>query len=304
MQENYLAKWLANELTEEELELFKKSPEYESYVKLKKASASLKAPDFDSSRVLRAVEARKDKKETKVISIAKHPKLYRYAAAIVILVATSYFYISTLDDKVSTQYAEREQVVLPDQSEIILNADSEISYSKKDWSRKRKIALEGEAFFKVAKGKKFTVHTSQGQVAVLGTQFNVENRKDFFEVSCYEGLVQVSYKGEKIELPAGSSLVVINGSITHTEVPKNASPSWLLNESTFKSIPLLYVLDELERQYDLEISTQNIDLNQAFTGSFSNTSLNLALQSISTPYQIAYSLEGNKVLFYAESATK
>jgi hypothetical protein len=74
------------------------------------------------------------------------------------------------------------------------------------------------------------------------------------------------------------------------------------NESTFKSIPLNYVLDEFERQYNIEVKTQNVNLEQLFTGSFSNTNINLALQSISTPSQIKFKLEGNNVLFYAENA--
>ncbi len=304
MQENYLAKWLTDELTEEELALFMKSPEYASYEKLKNTAASLQAPEFDSNRALEAIEAKKKKSEVKVVSLNPYRKLYRYAAAIIVLFAASYFYINTLDDTVSTQYAEREHVFLPDASEVILNAATEISYSEKNWEKERKINLKGEAFFKVAKGRKFTVNTTQGQVMVLGTQFNVENRGDFFEVSCYEGLVQVMFKDQTIKLPAGSSFLVMDGNITHTEVPKNTTPSWMMDESSFKSIPLRFVLAELERQYNLEISTENIDLNQSFTGSFSNTNLNLALQSISTPYQIAYTKQGDKVLFYVESASK
>lgn len=304
MQENYLAKWLANELTEEELALFKQSPEYPSYEKLKKTSSTLQAPHFDANKALHAIEARKAKGQSKVFSLHTFKKVYRYAAVILVLVAASYFYVTNTKDSITTEYAQREQLLLPDMSEIQLNAASEISYSKKNWAEERNIELNGEAFFKVAKGKKFTVSTAQGQVVVLGTQFNVEDREDFFEVSCYEGLVRVHFDEKNYELPAGSSFMVINGKITHSEVQKNASPSWLLDESTFKSIPLRYVLRELERQYNLEISTENLDLNQAFTGSFSNTNLNLALKSISTPYQIAYSLQGNKVLFYAEGASK
>ena len=76
----------------------------------------------------------------------------------------------------------------------------------------------------MAKGRKFTVNTTQGQVMVLGTQFNVENRGNFFEVSCYEGLVQVMFKDQTIKLPAGSSFLVMDGNITHTEVPKKYNP--------------------------------------------------------------------------------
>jgi ferric-dicitrate binding protein FerR (iron transport regulator) len=229
-------------------------------------------------------------------------KLWRVAAAIAVIFVASYFYISTLDESVSTQYAERSEVRLPDNSEIILNADSRITYSEKNWDKERNISLRGEAFFKVAKGQKFTVATNDGLVTVLGTQFNVENRKGFFEVTCYEGLVSVIFNGEETKLPAGNSFIAINGSVLKTESPVNTTPSWMSNESTFKSIPLNYVLDEFERQYDVKIKTQNVNLEQLFTGSFSNTNINLALQSISTPSQIKYELEGNNVLFYAENA--
>ena len=78
-------------------------------------------------------------------------------------------------------------------------------------------------------------------------------------------------------------------------------PSWMTNESSFKSIPLKYVLAEFERQYNMVVKTQNIDVEQLFTGTFSNTDINLALESISTPSQIRYTLGDDNVLFYAEN---
>lgn len=302
MQENYLAKWLNNDLSEEELAAFKKSAEYASYEKLMQVSGTLEAPDFDIDKALNDFKNNQLQKDVKVIKMNPMRKLWRVAAAIAVIFAASYFYISTLDESVSTQYAERNEVRLPDNSEIILNADSRITYSEKNWDKERNISLQGEAFFKVAKGQKFTVATNDGLVTVLGTQFNVENRKGFFEVSCYEGLVSVIFNGKETKLPAGNSFIAINGNVLKTETPVNATPSWMSNESTFKSIPLNYVLDEFERQYNIEVKTQNVNLEQLFTGSFSNTNINLALQSISTPSQIKYELEGNNVLFYAENA--
>jgi len=301
MQENYLAKWLNNDLSEEELAEFKKSDEYASYKKLVDAGGSLKAPEFDTDKAFNDFK-NNQKKEIKVIPMNPMRKLWRIAAAIAVIFVASYFYIATLDESVSTQYAERSEVTLPDNSEIILNADSRITYSEKNWSKERNISLEGEAFFKVAKGQKFTVATKDGLVTVLGTQFNVENRRGFFEVTCYEGLVSVTYNGKKTKLPAGNSFVAIDGVVSKSESPVNTTPSWMNNESTFKSIPLNYVLDEFERQYNIEVKTQNVNLEQLFTGSFSNTNINLALQSISTPSQIKFKLEGNNVLFYAENA--
>lgn len=302
MKENYLAKWLNNELTEAELTEFEKTAEYATYKKILDVSSDLEAPKYDVEKALEDLRNNRPEKEVRVIRMSPMKKVLRIAAAIAVIFAVSYFYLNSLDVTITTQYAERTEVTLPDASEIILNAASEISYSEKQWNKDRNVNLEGEAFFKVAKGKKFTVATENGLVTVLGTQFNVENRKDFFEVTCYEGLVSVTYNGAETKLPAGTSFVVVNGEIQQPEAPDSMVPSWMNNESSFKSIPLAFVLDEFERQFNIAVETKNIDLDQLFTGTFSNTNVNLALQSISTPSQIKFKLEENKVLIYAENA--
>ncbi|PXX25189.1 FecR family protein [Arenibacter sp. ARW7G5Y1] len=301
MQENYLAKWLNNELTQEELVKFKETEEYASYIKLREATNNLAAPDFNMAKAWDDLNKHKASTKKKVINLNPYKKYLGIAAAITLIIVASFLYYGNLNEEISTQYAKRTEILLPDASEVRLNADSQISYSKKNWTKKRDIALNGEAYFKVAKGKRFTVTTEQGTVTVLGTQFNVENRKGYFEVACYEGLVSVVYNKQEIKLPAGNSLVVINGELQALKIPNTKEPSWIRNESSFKSIPLKFVLDEFQRQFSIEVSTKNIDTNQLFTGSFSNTDKELALQSISTPSQIMYKLEGNKVLFYAET---
>lgn len=304
MQENYLAKWLNNELSEEELTTFQSTEAYASYQKLLEVSNSLTPPAFDVESALTALNERKDKKtqRAKVIPLFTIKRLMRIAAALAILLVGSFMYFNSLDENVSTKYAERKEIILPDDSRLTLNADSKISYNEKAWNKKRNISLDGEAFFKVAKGKRFTVTTRDGLVAVLGTHFNVENRDGFFEVTCYEGLVSVTYNAKETKLPAGISFMVVNGVVQENDLPQVANPSWIDNESSFKSIPLQFVFAELERQFNIGIETHGVDLNQLFTGTFSNTNVNLALQSISVPSHLQYELEGNKVLFYAQSA--
>ncbi|MBM1106151.1 FecR family protein [Aurantibacter crassamenti] len=301
MQENHLAKWLNNELSEEELIVFRQSEEYKSYQKIVAATDNLKSPDFNVDKALLDFQSRTKATEPKVIAMRPYKKFFKVAAAIALLLAASYFYVNTLGQNITTQFAENKEITLPDNSEIVLNADSNISYDEKNWNQKRNINLDGEAFFKVAKGEKFTVATDNGSVTVLGTQFNVENRAGYFEVSCYEGLVSVIYDGKETKLPAGNSFLAINGKITNLDAIKNGHPSWIDKESTFKSIPLKYVLDEFERQHNITVKTQDINLDQLFTGTFSNTDINLALQSISVPSQLKIKLEGTKVLFYAEN---
>jgi len=300
MQENYLAKWLSGELSEAELSEFKKSDAYASYNKLKEVSSTMEAPEFNADQAFQKLMDERIGAAPKVVALHPYKKFLRVAAAIAILLTGSYFYVSTLDESVSTQLAERTEVVLPDNSEILLNADSRISYSEKNWDEERNVTLKGEAFFKVAKGKKFTVSTDHGTVAVLGTQFNVENRKGFFEVTCFEGLVRVAYNNKETQLPAGNSFVVIGGQIMDAPIPNTTQPTWVNNESSFERIPLEFVLNELERQFNIKVKTQNVDKNLLFTGTFSNTDLNMALKSIGTPSQMNYKLEGDNVLFYAE----
>jgi transmembrane sensor len=300
MKENYLAKWLANELSETELEAFKKTPEYASYKRILDTSAGLRAPEFDVDKALAAIQARKAGEQRGVVRFVPWKKILQAAAVAAFFIALSVVYVSNLDEHISTGYAEKIAFALPDASEIILNADSEVNYDKKHWASERLISLEGEAYFKVSKGKKFTVATGNGQVTVLGTQFNVENRNGYFEVTCFEGLVSVTYQGTETKLPAGTSFLAIGGVVKDVEAPDASAPSWVNDESSFRSVPLSYVFDEFERQYDMRVETRNINLNQLFTGTFSNTDMNLALQSISTPSRISFKLEGNKVLFYAE----
>ena len=299
MQENYLAKWLNNELSEEELAEFKKSAEYASYQRIVETSKGMKAPEFDVDHAWNAIKEATMEEESKVLPLHPFKSFLRVAAVIAVLLSGAYFYLNSLDEHYTTEFAQQTEIVLPDASEVLLNAGSELSYSEKNWEDNRNLELNGEAYFKVAKGKQFTVSTAAGKVTVLGTQFNVESRKDFFEVTCYEGLVSVMYNGINKKLPAGNSFVVINGEITQTENIIATVPSWTQNESTFKSIPLKYVLAEFERQFNIEVDTQNINTEQLFTGTFNNTDINLALESISTPSQIRYKLGTDNVLFYA-----
>ncbi|MFX0555276.1 FecR family protein [Maribacter sp. CXY002] len=301
MQENYLAKWLNNELTEAELKEFKKSEEYATYKKIIEVSEKLEAPDFDMDTALAAIKNKRLQDSPKVISLSPYKTFLRIAAVVAVLLTGAYFYLNTLDEQVTTLYAENKEVILPDNSEVILNAESFLTFNKKNWEKERHLTLSGEAYFKVAKGEKFTVETNLGNVTVLGTQFNVENRNGFFEVTCYEGLVSVVYNGVETKLPAGNSFLAVNGNISRSTVVANGVPSWINKESTFKSIPLKYVLAEFERQHNRKVVLNNVDLNQLFTGTFSNTDIDLSLKSITVPLKIKFKLEGNKVLFYGEN---
>jgi transmembrane sensor len=284
MEKNYiLAKWLNNDLTEEELAEFKSSPDFEKYEKIKNYSAQLKVSDFDEAKVLENILSHK-KVTTKVIPLYKN-WMFRVAAILVLALGITF---TVQNFSTETQYAsngERTTFSLPDNSEVVLNAGSAIKYKKWNWDNNRNLKLEGEAYFKVAKGKKFEVETDLGKVTVLGTQFNVKARKNRFDITCYEGRVKVNYKDKEIILTPGKSVAFENGKQLNALI-ETQKPEWLENKIAFNKENLSHILDEIQRQYNVSISVETKYSDELFTGKIPLDNLDVALQIIATTYNL------------------
>lgn len=294
-----ILKWLNRENSDEELTRLKKSNEFKTLEKIAHYSSQIDTPKVDVEKALKDVKLRTQKttKKGKVVSL-NFKKFYKYAAAVVVLLTTSYFFLFNNEANFKTQFAQTKNFNLPDNSEVMLNANSEISYSKKDWQDSRNLTLDGEAFFKVQKGKKFIVNTEIGAVTVLGTQFNVKERKNYFEVKTYEGLVSVAYNDTLVKLPKGTLFKVVNGVIDMNNTFNVNEKSWLQKESNFKSTALKFVLEEIENQFDYTIETKGLDLEILYSGGFTHTNVNIALQSVTIPLQLSYKIDGKKITIY------
>lgn len=286
-REDLIKKWLDNELSSEELKAFNALDDFQELTKLSNSMKAFKAPDYNTSEVFTSIKSTIASSQTKP-STNWAKQLLRIAAIFVISFSI-YYYTTTLNTNISTLMAEKTSIELPDASLVNINALTEISYNKKNWNKKRDIKLNGEAYFKVAKGSTFNVETPSGIVSVLGTQFNVKYRKDIFEVICYEGSVNVSFNNTDTILKPGDSFLLLDGKIITAEKENIKNPSWVNNVSYFKSMPLNYVLNEFERQYDITIESQQIDTKQVYTGSFVHDNMELALKSITLPLNIAFS---------------
>ncbi|MFT5752700.1 MAG: transmembrane sensor, partial [Dokdonia sp.] len=196
----------------------------------------------------------------------------------------------------TTEIAEQKTIILPDNSEIILNAQSTIRYSQKDWDDNRLVYLDGEAFFKVAKGETFDVQTTHGTVTVLGTQFNVKERLNYFAVQTYEGLVGVKHPSYTGKLPAGTGVQIANNNTTPYSAHSIATvPSWTEKSSTFESTPYHMVLEEVERQFAVRITSNNNETTKLFTGSFTHTDLKQALKTITLPMHLTFTIDGSNI---------
>ncbi len=293
MKELLIHKWLDGELNDDELKAFKKLPEYASYTKLSETAKLFKDTSYNVDLEYEKLNSiLKNRKETKKPIQWIRP-LLQIAAIFIIGLAVYYSPLYGDTATVKTLASNSTEVALPDNSTVKLNAASSIKYHKRNWKNNREVNLVGEAYFKVEKGSQFDVVTWSGKVSVLGTQFNVKQRVNYFEVTCYEGLVSVSFKGKEIKLPAGKTVKLIDGQLFE-EQTKDTVPSWAKkNISSFKSVPYAQVIHEFERQYNTKIEVKNIDTTQLFTGSFTNKDKELALKSITLPLQLKYYTKNN-----------
>lgn len=298
--DQYIEKWLNGTLTEEERARFEKTDSFKELRKLSDSIQQFKAPDYDTEAELQLINRNKSKRGTQ-IKIHWQRTLLRVAAMITIVVGGYLIYTYFLPATIATSVAESKEILLPDSSVVILNSVSKIAYNKRTWERNRNVELVGEAFFKVKKGSKFDVKTSAGTVSVLGTKFNVKQRKGFFEVACYEGRVSVKTHADNSELPAYHSIRVVNGEIIRSKFDNEFEPIWLNDESAFKSVPFHQVTSEFERHYEVEIIPENVDMEVLFTGRFTHDDMILALRSITIPQNITYQItEDQEIILTGE----
>ncbi len=95
-----------------------------------------------------------------------------------------------------TGAGETKNLLLADHSRVTLNANTSLKVSRNWFSGdRREVWLTGEAFFNIQKTpdrQRFTVHTATLTVEVLGTKFNVTDRRRKTRVVLQEGKVKVT----------------------------------------------------------------------------------------------------------------
>ncbi len=300
-KEDLIKKWLDNEpLTQIELEAFKNIDAYNSYVKISETATKFKSPEYNIDKNLQLLDANVSNRANNIQSNKTSLTILLRIAAIFVLGLGTYFTLFyTSNTTVNTLASEKTLIELPDRTIVTLNALSSMSYKEKEWDDNREIKLNGEAYFKVAKGKQFDVLTSSGVVSVLGTEFNVKQRENYFEVVCFEGLVRVTYKNQTIKLPAGKGFKVLQDKIEKSNTTL-VVPEWTKNRSTFTSTPYFYILKEFERQYNVKVITKNIDIDRLYTGNFVHSNIQTALQSITIPMRLKYETNDNIITLYKE----
>lgn len=192
--------------------------------------------------------------------------------------------------EVKTNPGMTTTVHLPDGSIVYLNSESKLSYPSSFEKDKRRVTLQGEAFFEVKKEPEhgFVISTPhETKIEVLGTSFNVEafEKDAFVSTTLIDGKVRFDYMknqhptavlmkpGQKLTYDSSSSLVQLVETNGASEI------AWKDGKIVFQATPLPEALRMLEKRFNVVFVLSNDRLRkEAFTGSFSNQRLERILE--------------------------
>lgn len=192
------------------------------------------------------------------------------AAAMFLILSTlgyGYFFWKNKDIVINTGTAVLTNVVLPDGTDLKLNAGTSISYSKNNFLADRKLVLiKGEAFVQVAANptSRFRVELGDVEAKDIGTRFNISRNENQSAVTVEEGQVELREYGtdRKVNLTAGKLGIydVMNKTLMAIDNPDPNYKAWLDKSFVFNAVPLPEVLQKLETVYQTKIEMEGQEL--------------------------------------------
>ena len=205
-------------------------------------------------------------------------------------------------------------LTLSDGTRVWLNSETSIQYPVAFGAKERRVFVQGEAYFEVAKdeGKPFhvlapfIVHTPNAQTTVLGTSFNIraypEEKRS--QTTLAEGSVRIYSPGSSMLLKPGEQAEVsaLSGEMVKQEVEVKNFTSWKDGRFVFEQQPLEDIMRTLERWYDIRVifkdeGAKRISLsgNMKRYGDFSQV-----MKMLQMTGDVRFELHGNDVYITTE----
>lgn len=235
--------------------------------------------------------------------------------------------------EVVARAGSRSKLVLPDGTQVWLNAESRLTYQHNFNTDKREVNLEGEAFFDVTHdaSRPFVVHTSGIDVKVLGTAFNVKSyaADATIETTLLRGSIEVVKKNDptapkvilrpheklvfnKATLSADKDLMASKPvsadalqerpGISVTMLPQHKpdsiikETSWMYNKLNFDGDSFEELAAKMERWYDVQITIHNEQLKRhRLKGSFETETIRQALEALKLTQPFEYEMKGREI---------
>ncbi len=208
----------------------------------------------------------------------------------------------------------KSKITLPDSSVVLLNAGSKLRYSTRFNVSDRKLILEGEGYFAVAKNKQmpFVVNAWGFLVRAVGTEFDIKAYKEepIIETVLVKGRVKLDHDTEPISghvfldqgykavfYKRGSSAGRKNRLVISPESDIWSRISWKEGLLIFKQEPLKDLAIKLERKYNCRIQFMSPGArNYRFSGTLEDETLQQVLDVISLTSPISYEIKEKTVI--------
>lgn len=210
-------------------------------------------------------------------------ELVKIAAVVVLTLGLNTFYHLLFDREgavamqtITVPAGQRVNIMLPDGSNVWLNARTTLRYPFAFRRDARRVELDGEAYFDVTKDKKhpFIVETSKAKIEVKGTQFNVDAYADReeFETTLMSGSVRITSAAYPLDiqtLAPDSKAYLENGRLKVVPVDDYNPYRWKEGLICFRNETFRNIMKDFEKYYGINIQVENKRvLKYFYTGKF------------------------------------
>jgi ferric-dicitrate binding protein FerR (iron transport regulator) len=244
-------------------------------------------------------------------------RFIQIAASVAVILMLSSIYLTSLfststnpkDEfySITVPYGAKSKVTLSDSTKVWLNSGTTINYSYIAKDNVRRLVLNGEAYFEVAKmkGVPFIVETDKLDVKVLGTKFNVVSYLEDgqINVTLLEGSIALKIDNDKnneIQLVPNKSATFNKSSniLEIKDVDGSLSTQWSDGVLIFDNEKLEQIARRLEREYNVTIDLSKVSLiDSRFYGVFNkNQSIKEIFDIITLNNKLHYQMEGDTIL--------
>lgn len=167
----------------------------------------------------------------------------------------------------STPRGAQFRATLPDGSHVILNAASSISYPIVFKGKERRVMITGEVYINVAANaaQPFMVQSGNVEIAVLGTEFNVNAYADEESVNTTLVNGKLKVNGQLLQ-PGQQARVQGNHVSVISDADVAAATAWKNGVFSFKDASLQAVMRQLGRWYDVTIVYEGNIPDRVFRG--------------------------------------
>lgn len=211
--------------------------------------------------------------------------------------------------EVSAIFGTRTKFQLPDGTTVFLNSGSKLIFPIQFSNNSRKVELIGEAFFEVTTNpsKPFIVKTSEINVKVLGTAFNLQAYAESKEISTtlVHGKVILETESDGISKQV-TELKPSDHAVFHTkdkainisaEEDLDKFIGWKDGKLVFFNDPIENVSEKLGNWYNVTVKINNTELNEyRFTATFTDEPIEQVLDLLSKSSPIRYQIKQAKRL--------